>query len=431
MKSNFQVIIIIVFLLAAVIGVLVFSGAIPLGGGDDSLGVGSVTLWGTARSAAIHPLLEAFNGTHETYSVSYVEKDPATFDQDLLEALAEGRGPDLFFLPDNLAYHYANKIFTIPYSAYPIASFKQNFAGAGEVFLTTEGILAFPMAIDPLVMYYNRSMLDAKAFPIPPANWDEFMTMVEALTEKDDAGKITRSATALGQFSNVTNAKDIISTLFMQAGNSIVTNDGVSYISTLDKSSTNYDLGAVLRFYTDFANPLKTAYSWNKSFPESSQFFSTNNLAFYFGFASELTSLVNRNPNQDFMAAQMPQLTNAPFKLTGARATGLAISAASQNFNTAFIAATDMATGDFAMNFAKGLGIAPARRDLLAQKPNDSYSPTFYDSALYSRTWLDPSPVDTSNVFRTMVDSVLSNSMTPINAVRDASAKLSLLLIRQ
>ena len=100
------------------------------------------------------------------------------------------------------------------------------------------------------------------------------------------------------------------------------------------------------------------------------------------------------------------------------------------NYFTAFIAASQMATGDFAKKLANVLGVAPARRDLLAQVPKDAYSPTFYASALYARSWLDPSPEDTDNIFRTMVDSVLSNNMIPINAVRDAGAKLSLLLLR-
>jgi multiple sugar transport system substrate-binding protein len=430
MKSNFQIIIIIVFLLAAIIGVLVFSGAIPIGENNQNVGVGTVTLWGTARTATMSNMLEIFNTDNPTYSVVYVEKDPATFDQELLEALAEGNGPDLFFLPDNLAFHYANKIVPIPFASYPVASFKQNFIGAGEVFLTSGGILALPMAVDPLVMYYNRSMLNAKGIVAPPDTWDEFMTLVETLTEKDDAGRIRKSGTALGHFSNVSNAKDIVATLFMQAGNPIVSENGTSFASTLDQVGVGYDLGGALQFYTDFTNPAKTAYSWNKSFPDSSDFFSTNNLAFYFGFASELSSLVNRNPNQDFMVAPIPQIENAQFKATGARTTGLAISAFSKNFNTAFIAAIQMATGDFASNFSQALGIAPARRDLIAQKESNPYSPIFYDTALYAKSWLDPSPKDTDNIFQGMVESVLSNSLVPATAVRDASAKLSLLLLK-
>ena len=373
------------------------------------------------------PLIEEFNNKNKTFAVQYVEKQAETFDQDLLEALAAGAGPDLFFLPDNLAYHYSNKIFTIPYSTYSLASFKTNFAGAGEVFLTSAGILAFPLAVDPMVLYYNRSMLDANNIVYPPKNWDEFMAQVPALTVKDDANKIIKSGTALGHFSNVTHAKDILAMLFMQLGDKIVIEKDGYFSSVLDKGN---NLEPALTFYTDFADPGKSAYSWNKSFPQSLDFFSTDKLAFYFGYASELPLLVNKNPNQNFQIAPMPQIKNGTFKLTGTRVTGIGISSSSKNFNTAFIAASLMATGDFAGKYALALGIAPARRDLLTQVPKDAYSPTFYGSALYARSWLDPSPKDTDSIFRTMVEGVLSNNMTARNAVRDASAKLDLLLLR-
>ena len=89
-----------------------------------------------------------------------------------------------------------------------------------------------------------------------------------------------------------------------------------------------------------------------------------------------------------------------------------------------------MATGDFASKFANALGVPPARRDLLALKPTDAYSPVFYNSALYAKSWLDPSASGTDDIFRTMIDGVLSNSMTPDDAIRDASSKLDLLLVK-
>src|SRR3989344_5047632 len=158
--KNFQLVTIIVFIALAVFGILVFSGAVPIGNNKKAGGLGTVVLWGTAKNSVIASLLEEFNNANPTFIVKYEQKSADSFDQDLLEALAGGTGPDMFFLPSNLAFHYANKIFTIPYQSYPLASFKNNFAGAGEVFLTSKGILAFPLSIDPLVMYYNRSMLD-------------------------------------------------------------------------------------------------------------------------------------------------------------------------------------------------------------------------------------------------------------------------------
>lgn len=430
MKGNFKTIIIIIFIAAAVFGLLVFSGTIPLGSQKDKEGaLGTVVLWGTVKTQIIAQALDDFNRVNKTFTVKYAQKDPETFDQDLLEALASGQGPDMFFLPDNLIFSYKNKIFPIPYQSLPVASFKNSFAGAGEVFLTSQGVLAFPIAIDPMVMYYNRSILDANSIVYPPSSWDEFAGLAPILTKKDEGKKIIKSGVAMGQFSNIAHAKDIISTLFMQAGNPIITEKNGSFISSLNEAG-KYNLGSVLKFYTDFSNPLKDVYSWNKSLPNSIDVFSADNLAFYFGYASELQSLVNKNPNLNFLPAPVPQIKNADFKLTSARVTGIAISAFSKNFNTAFIASSLLANSDFAFKFASALGIAPARRDLLAVKQTDAYMPIFYSSALYARGWLDPSPEDTDDIFRNMIDKVLSNSMTVEDAITDASAKLSLLLVR-
>ena len=243
MKPNFQLIIIIVFIAAAIFGVLVFSGAIPLGKTEGSLG--TVVLWGTVPTQAISSILKDFNTVNKTFVVNYVQKSSDTFNQDLLEALAAGTGPDMFFLPDNLVFNYANKIFTIPYASYPLTTFKNVFASAGEVFLTGKGILAFPMSIDPLMMYYNRSILDANGVVYPPALWDDLTNMVPTLTKKDDSNKIIKPAVALGHFSNVVHAKDILAALFRQAGNPIITEKNGVYASALDSSVGNYNLPSI------------------------------------------------------------------------------------------------------------------------------------------------------------------------------------------
>ncbi len=431
MKGNFQIIILIVFIAAAVLGVFVFSGAIPLGSQKDNTGAqGTIVLWGTVKAQIISSLIDDFNRVNPTFIVKYVEKFSDTFDNDLLEALAAGEGPDMFLISDDLAFKYSNKIYTIPYQSFPVDTFKNSFVGAGEVFLTSKGVLAFPLTVDPMMMYYNRSMLDANGITYPPSYWDEFGNLVPLLTQKDSRSIIIKSTVALGQFSNILHAKDILATLFMQAGNSIVIEKNGSFISALSGTSGGYNLGSVLEFYTNFADPLKDVYSWNKSFSNSRDAFSAEDLAFYFGYASELQSLVNKNPNQNFLVAPMPQIRNSNFKLTSAHVMGIAISSFSKNFNTAFTAAGLMANSDFTSKLTASLGIAPARRDLLKTMPTDAYLPTFYSSAFFARSWLDPSPKDTDNIFRGMVEKVLSNSMSVTEAINDASAKLGLLLVK-
>ena len=432
MKGNFQIIIMVVFIIAAVFGLLVFSGAIPIGSKSSTTAQGTVVLWGTVKTQDIASALDDFNRINKTFTVNYVQKSSDTFDQDLLEALASGTGPDMFLMPDNLAFHYANKIYTIPYQSFPIASFKNTYASAGDVFLTSKGILAFPLTIDPLVMYYNRGMLNSNDIVYPPTYWDDFKDLVPVLTKKDENGKIIKSAIALGQFSNISSAKDIISTFFMQLGNSIVEEKNGFFISALGDTTGNSinQLSSVLSFFTSFADPASDVYSWNKSLPNSSDYFSSDNLAFYFGYASELQNLINKNPNQDFLVAPIPQIKDANFKVTSARVTGIAVSSFSKNLGTAVTAASLMAGSDFASKFSGVLFTPPARKELLAIKPTDAFFPIFYSSALYAKSWLDPSVKDTDNIFRTMVENVLSSNMSAENAVKDASSKLYLLLAK-
>ena len=114
--------------------------------------------------------------------------------------------------------------------------------------------------------------------------------------------------------------------------------------------------------------------------------------------------------------------------MTFAHVTGIAVSAFSKNTAAAVAVAGLLSNGDFPSKLATALSVAPARRDLLAVLPSDAYSPIFYSSALFARSWLDPSPVETNSIFQTMVENVLSNNMTADNSILDASAKLGLLL---
>ena len=109
---------------------------------------------------------------------------------------------------------------------------------------------------------------------------------------------------------------------------------------------------------------------------------------------------------------------------------GIAVLASSKHLSTAFTAADLMATTDFASAFAGATDTPPARRDLLAVKPADAYSPIFYDSALFAKSWLDPSPTDTDTIFGGMVENVLSNTMSAADSVKDANSKLQLLLLK-
>ena len=91
--SLFQYIVIGLFIAFIVIGVVVFAlfGGV-FGGGS----IGNVTIWGTMDSQTFQYLLDSLRSQDSALSgVTYVEKDPTTYQSDLLNAMAAGTGPDL------------------------------------------------------------------------------------------------------------------------------------------------------------------------------------------------------------------------------------------------------------------------------------------------------------------------------------------------
>lgn len=428
--TPFQLVFIVLFIVMGVFGIMVFAGVVKIGKDNQEVTIkGSVTMWGTVPTAEAKQAFDNFNTRNPDLELKYEYIDADYFNQSLLEALADGRGPDLFLLPDDLVQSYSSRIAAIPYATYSPSTFKSTFASAGEVFTDPRGVLAFPVTIDPLMMYYNRSMLNTVGVVYPPKYWDGILELVPKLTKKEEGiSRITQSTVALGQVSNVKNSKDILATMFMQTGNPIVGTVGSSYYSALNEDRTRDAVVSMLGFYTSFSDPLKENYSWNKAMPNSQDAFVAENLAFYFGYASELQTLINKNPNLDLQITEMPQIKGSRFKATKARTMGVAMSAASTKKDIAFAVINEMINSNFIRDFAQDLGAAPATRTLLSAKLQDEFMPIVFASSLYAQSWLDPSPADTTNIFRAMVESILSNSNSPESAIGLAAGRIGLLL---
>jgi hypothetical protein len=81
MKSNsFQVVVLVIFGVLAVLAVLVFSGAIKIGSSKKSdVPGGNVVLWGTWKRDTIIRLFDDLNRTNKSFSVTYIQKNPQTF----------------------------------------------------------------------------------------------------------------------------------------------------------------------------------------------------------------------------------------------------------------------------------------------------------------------------------------------------------------
>ncbi|MFA7216757.1 MAG: extracellular solute-binding protein [Candidatus Paceibacterota bacterium] len=419
--SNFQIGLIIIFILSLVLGLGLFATQ------KSGLGEGSASLliWGTIPEDTFNNVYKASSiAKNKKVAVTYVRKDSADFDDKFIEALADGVGPDIVILRQDSIYTHRNKIFVVPYENFSQRNFKDIFIEDGEIFLTTKGITAFPFIIDPMVMYWNRDMFSNNLISSPPKYWDEFYGLIDKVTRKDSSGNIMQSALSLGEWKNVTNAKSIFSLLLLQAGTPIVSyTDSAGYKSVLS-SQLNYTIApgqSALNFYTQFSNPTSVYYTWNRSLPSSLNFFLSSNLATYVGFASELFSIQQKNPNLNFDVTYVPQIRTAKNMSNFANIYGLSIVKQSKAIGAAFLLVTSLVEPDALKVLESKTNLPPVRRDLLADKPTDAYRSVFYDSALISKSWVDPSPVNTTEIFKTMVESVTSGQQRVSEAILKAS----------
>lgn len=426
--SIFQVLFVGLFVFFMLLGVAAFA---LFGGAFNSGSAGKVVIWGTDPQERIDGLLTTLRTDNKTLTdVVYIQKDSDTYEGELINAMAAGTAPDLVMLSQEQLGVFADKIITIPYGVVSQSIFVNSYIDEGQLFLTPQGSLAIPFSVDPLVMYWNRDLFGGVGLAQPPKFWSEFHDLAPKLYSASAGQQITRSAVAMGAWQNVRHAKAVLSTLFMQTGEFITArNESGQFVTTFGTNAAQNSGGeSALRFYTEFANPSKVSYSWNRSMPPSDEAFLAGRLAVYFGFASEYQDIGARNPNLRFGVAAMPQLQSGNTRLTYGKILGFAIPRGAANVNGAAMVAQTL-TSLQAAQVLLGLGGAlPARRDVQVDTSVSAVAQTFVESAFVSRGWYDPNPRATDQIFRDMVDSVVSGRTEPAGAIGAAGQELRELL---
>ena len=217
--------------------------------------------------------------------------------------------------------------------------------------------------------------------------------------------------------------------LIIQSGNPIMKTDdrGNLKIALDDKSAPgNSPAVSSVKFFNDFSNPNKNVYSWNKALSGADAMFAKGALAMYFGYASEWTGIKARNPHLNFDIAEVPQIKGDKTKTTfaknirpgrhekffpGEKAGGF-------EFNFGY---------DFKQSFKRffasaRLGVAQKR--FAGRKTTDAYYGLLNKAAVMSKAWLEPDGDEVRRIFKDMVESVSSGSLSAGDSVRLAKNRL-------
>ena len=430
--NNFQTILVAIFLAFFVFGVLIFSGVLKIGGASNTTNTpqGKVIIWGTLNSSDFYKVFETAVGQNRSLTVTYIPKQESTYEQSLIESFANGTGPDLFIMSPDMISKFSKFVYKIPYASYPERTYRDTFIDGADIYLSYDGVIGYPLVVDPMVMYYNKNIFSNEGISQVPQYWNELFDLSNILTKKKSDGTVSQSMIALGRYENVTHAKDILATLFMQSGNTLVKriDDGTStkYSSSLtDSNSTVSPVESVLNFFIEFSNPSSSAYSWNRSFPGAIDVFTSGNSAIYLGRASELFKIQSINPNLSFDITQILQTKGTNTKVTYGDIYAISANKKSANLTAALGFAGILASDDNASNMAKSLSLPPVSRSLLNVKPTDPYLSTFFNSAVFSKSWVEPSSKDSDSILNELVNNILSNKLSVSEAINKAQGQLN------
>jgi ABC-type glycerol-3-phosphate transport system substrate-binding protein len=427
----FELTLIIIFVFLAILSLIILSTFDGSGSNDgQATVVGSVSIWGTFPEDVMESVIRQEADINESFqNVSYREISPESFSNELVNAIADGDGPDLMFVSSEMLVEMRRRIQPISYESFSLRDIRNLYLDGAEIFALSDGLYGYPMAIDPITMYWNRDILATNNFLTPPATWESLVnTYFPEIISRNSNRTINRSVVAMGEYQNIRNPFAIISTLALQGGSQMVVEQEVSGYQVRLQNSINGSgdpLTSAVDFYTRFSNPNNSLYSWNRSIAEDRSEFIAGNLAFYFGFGSEGRQLERQNPNLNFDIAEIPQGATDTVKRTYGKFYALSILRSSDNQSGAAVVLGRLGSAGVAKEIADASNLVPVHRAVVAAGSNDTYGRISYSSAVGALGWLSPDTADTQSVFSTMIRDITENRRTPREAATDLSVRLS------
>ncbi len=422
----------------------------------------TLTWWRTFDDeGAVHSIIESYRAVHPNVTIEYRKLRFEDYERELLNALAEDRGPDIVSMHNTWMRAYAPKLvplpsaITLPYSelkgtirkevvttlrtnpSLSLRALKTDFTDTitddvvmkslGPDGRPAEQIYGLPLSLDTLVMYVNRDLLNLAGVATAPRSWAELQAATKKLTRLDTKGHLLQSGAAIGSSRNVERAADIVALLMMQNGAEMMNPQGVAVFDKIPSILGQRQIapGAeALAFYTDFANPQKETYTYSASEQGSLETFLSGRTAIFFGYSYHLPIIRARAPRLNLTIANMPQIEGNP-EVNFANYWVETISKKSPNQNWAW---------DFIQFATRPQQVAPyltatkkptALRVLINSQLEDESIGTFASQLLTAKTWYHGNNATAAEgALLTAIDDVLLGS-DPSDALKLAALKVN------
>ena len=194
-------------------------------------------IWNVIEDVDVYAqVLDAYRKMHPNIQINYRRLRLEEYEQKMLEGMAEDRGPDIFLIHHDWVTKYQSRITPMPktteigYSVTtgtikkektwearvePTITLKDYRAQYADAVLRDtirtvnvsedplrqdlqERIVALPVSLDTLGLYYNKDLLNAAGIPNPPETWQDFQDQVKKIVKFDQENVILQAAAGIG-----------------------------------------------------------------------------------------------------------------------------------------------------------------------------------------------------------------------------------------
>ena len=291
----------------------------------------TLTVWRLFDSEEpLRPIIDEYRAENPNVTIVYEKKNPADYEALFTNAIAGGKGPDILSLPNEWLVKHRDKLVPMPAEMMTVEQFRDTYARVVvEEVVAEDKIYGLPLYADSLALYVNPVIFndtlnrlreanptatldeERRLLSDPPATWDDVVAVVKLVTQKRGTD-VTLSGLAMGTAETTQNAPAILQALMLQNGaemtNATRTEAAFHLPDTKRTGEAFYPGTQALDFFTSFARPNTTVYSWNDRMGSSLDAFMNGKAAMMINFQYVQQDLRQRAPTLSFEVGPLPQI---------------------------------------------------------------------------------------------------------------------------
>jgi ABC-type glycerol-3-phosphate transport system substrate-binding protein len=408
----------------------------------------NLNVYGLDDSDVMTPIITEYRKINSSVSIKYKKfSDPAEYENLVINEIAEGEGPDVFYIHNTWLPKHVKKLLPLDSDTLSQKVFGDSFVKvASDDFISPDPatglakIYAMPLYVDTLALYYNKKDFEQKLPEKgkPAKTWDEFLVDAEKFRRQATNGKLEHGAIAFGRADNMKLAVDALYNLILQTG-------APFYDSAF--MSTNFAGPAkeVFDYFLSFAVSHNKNYSWSTDlvpatspFGELDGFLSgkvSSMLAYsdlYPRLETELKNVKSRMGSTislaDVKVAPVPQIAEneADYKVW-ANYYGLAVS---RNTKAPAVAAdfVKFATSkQSAATYHSKTKRPTARRDLIEDQKKEPITDVFVSQLGYAASYRIYSDIEFAEALKMAISDAV-NGMASKDALNKAQTTINAML---